>query len=67
MSDMMNLNVRVDKHLKRNVEEIFDAIGISTTAAINMFFRQCVRYGGIPFDLRVQERNGELKQEENNS
>ena len=53
MSNTTNLNVKVDTQLKRDCEEIFSAIGVSTSAAITMFFKQCVRYGGIPFELKA--------------
>lgn len=31
----------------------FADLGIPTSTAINMFLRTVVRYGGIPFDLRI--------------
>ena len=34
-------------------ETIFADLGIPTSTAINMFLRSVVRYGGIPFDLRI--------------
>lgn len=53
MSDTVNLNVKVDAQLKKDCENIFSAIGVSTSAAITMFFKQCVRHGGIPFELKA--------------
>ncbi|MDR2711508.1 MAG: type II toxin-antitoxin system RelB/DinJ family antitoxin [Clostridiales bacterium] len=52
---MANVNIRVDDALKRKVEEIFTEIGLSLSAATNVFFKQVVRYGGIPFELRVSD------------
>ena len=50
---MANVNIRVDDSLKHEAEEIFSAIGLSMSAATNAFYRQVVRYGGIPFELRI--------------
>jgi DNA-damage-inducible protein J len=52
---MANVNIRVDDALKREAEEIFAEIGLSMSAATNVFYKQVVRYRGIPFDLRVSD------------
>ena len=48
-----NLNVRVDEDLKRKAEYIFNELGMNLSTAMNLFLRCAVRYGGIPFDLRL--------------
>ena len=53
MAEMKTLNLRVDADLKHQAERIFFVFGIPTSTAINMFLRAVVRYGGIPFDLRI--------------
>lgn len=53
MADTKTLNLRVDANLKRQAETIFADLGIPTSTAINMFLHTVVRYGGIPFDLRI--------------
>ena len=50
---MANVNIRVEDTLKREAESIFAALGLSLSTATNVFYRQVVRYGGIPFDLRI--------------
>ena len=52
---MANVNIRVDDTLKREAEEIFSELGLSMSAATNVFYRQVVRYGGLPFELRVPD------------
>jgi DNA-damage-inducible protein J len=52
---MANVNIRVDDTLKSKAEEIFSELGLSMSAATNVFYRQVVRYGGIPFELRVND------------
>jgi DNA-damage-inducible protein J len=53
MSETKTLNLRVDAELKQQAELIFSDLGIPTSTAINMFLHSVVRYGGIPFDLRL--------------
>lgn len=43
--------IRLPEELKRDSNEIFDAIGISMSAAVNIFLKAVVREGGIPFGL----------------
>lgn len=52
---MGNVNIRIDDELKNEVEKIFSELGLTISSATNVFFRQVVRYGGIPFDLRVND------------
>lgn len=54
-----NLNIRIDEELKRNVEEIFSALGLTTTAAFNIFAKAVVRQRGIPFDLSLNSPNAD--------
>lgn len=48
-----NLNIRTDKEVKESAEKIFSELGISMSTAVNMFLRQTIRHGGIPFELKV--------------
>lgn len=50
---MANVNIRVDDNLKRDAEHIFSELGLSMSAATNVFYKQVVRQGGIPFDLKI--------------
>lgn len=52
---MANVNIRVDDTLKKEAEKIFSELGLSMSTATNVFYRQVVRYGGIPFDLRISD------------
>jgi DNA-damage-inducible protein J len=58
---MANVNIRVDDALKKQAEAVFDALGLSLSAATNVFYKQVVRTGGIPFPLQTDpfysERN----------
>lgn len=51
MAHTVNVNVRMDEELKKQAEQLFAELGINMTTAVNMFIRQSVNYGGIPFDI----------------
>lgn len=55
----VNFSVRMDADLKREVEAIYAELGMNLTSAVNAFLRQSVRVGGMPFDLRLNERQRE--------
>lgn len=50
---MSQINVRVDDNLKAQVENIFEELGLNVSTAVNIFFKQVAREGGIPFDLKL--------------
>lgn len=52
-----NLNVRTDKAIKAQAEEIFNELGLTMTTAINLFLRTTIREHGIPFDLKLEVPN----------
>ena len=54
---MTNLNVRTDKELKEQAEDIFKELGQNMSTAINMFLRRTVREQGIPFSLKLDTPN----------
>lgn len=43
------LNVRVDPALKSEAEEVYGQLGMTLATAVNVFLRQSVREGGMPF------------------
>ena len=43
------IQLRVKAELKEQAEEIFEAMGITTSDAIRMFLQQTVNIGGLPF------------------
>ena len=61
MANTTNLNIRVDKDLKREAEAIFSELGLNLSTATNIFLRYSVRYGGIPFGLRIEKPNAETR------
>ncbi len=56
-----NINIRVDSEVKQKAEAIFNELGLNMSTAMNMFLRYSIRYGGIPFDLRLDLPNEETQ------
>ena len=50
---MAQVNIRLDDNLKEKAEVLFDELGLNMTTAFNIFVRQTVRQGRIPFDITV--------------
>ena len=48
------INVRVDENVKRNVEALFDSMGMNVSTAVNMFFKQCLTENALPFQPRAK-------------
>jgi DNA-damage-inducible protein J len=47
------INARTERELKEEVESIFRTLGLSTTEAINIFFRQVKLRKGLPFTVEI--------------
>lgn len=52
-----NLNIRIDKVIKEQAEEIFNELGLNMTTAVNIFLRTAIREHGIPFELKLDAPN----------
>ena len=50
---MANVSIRVDDTVKRRAESICAELGMSLSTATNLFYKKLIKYGGIPFELRV--------------
>jgi len=51
-----NLNIRTDKAIKDQAEEIFNEL-LNMTTAVNIFLRTAIREHGIPFELKLEVPN----------
>ncbi len=49
---MANINIRVDENIKAQANELFEELGLDMTTALNLFLRQAINYGGIPFEIK---------------
>jgi len=59
MAGTTNFSVRMDSDLKKECEALFSELGMNLTTAINVFLRQSLRAGGLPFEVRVERPNKE--------
>jgi DNA-damage-inducible protein J len=50
-----NINIRVDSDVKNKAQDVFSALGLDMTSAINIFLRQAIRKNGIPFELVAEK------------
>ena len=57
MSTQTNLNIRTDAEVKAAAEQIFDALGLNMSTAVNIFLRQVIRQGGLPFEVKLDIPN----------
>ena len=46
-----NLYVRIEPDVKEQAEGILAALGIPASNAINMFYKQIILQGGLPFEF----------------
>ncbi|MBR5580685.1 MAG: type II toxin-antitoxin system RelB/DinJ family antitoxin [Treponema sp.] len=54
-----NLNIRTEKEIKESAEIVLSQLGLTMSAAVNIFLRQVIRENGIPFELKLKEPNTE--------
>ena len=48
-----NLSIRIDPELKKDAEQLFGQLGMNLSTAFNVFVRQSLRVGGIPFTVSL--------------
>jgi len=46
----------IDPEVKREAESILKEIGLSVSNSVELFYRQVVAQGGLPFDLQVPNK-----------
>ena len=49
----------MDSDLKAQAEALFGELGMNLTTAFNIFVRQSLREGGIPFEISLNQPNKE--------
>lgn len=54
-----NINIRMDEEVKQQAEQLFNDLGMNMTTAINIFVRQALYSGGIPFYIKTNIPNAE--------
>ena len=59
-STTIPIQIRVDKKTKEEANELFEELGTSMSGAVNMFLKQCVNTGSIPFRIKKPRPSKEL-------
>jgi len=47
------ISARIDPELKRKAEQVFTELGLTTSQAIILFFKQVDLQRGLPFSLKI--------------
>ena len=51
--------IRIDKNVKEQANALFANLGLDMSSAVNMFLRQCILRGGLPFAVELPQYNQE--------
>ena len=51
MAETINVTIRLDREIKENAEKLFNDFGMNLSTAFNIFVRQALRQGKIPFEI----------------
>ena len=51
--------IRIDADTKRQAAALFSQLGLDMSGAVNLFLRQCVLRGGLPFAVEMPRYNQE--------
>ncbi len=58
-SNSTNISIRLDTEIKKKAEKLFSDLGMNMTTAFNIFLRQSIREGKIPFEISLNLPNAE--------
>lgn len=56
MTKTATIRARMEPALKEHVDQIFHKLGLNTTEAINLFYKQVVLNNGLPFELKIPNK-----------
>ena len=56
-----SVSIRVDEDIKSTAETLLSQMGLTLSAATNIFYRQIVRTKGIPFHITTVELDPEME------
>ncbi|MDR0516595.1 MAG: type II toxin-antitoxin system RelB/DinJ family antitoxin [Fibromonadaceae bacterium] len=51
MSKSINVTIRLDRSVKEQAEDMFNSFGMNLSTAVNVFIRQALRLGKMPFSI----------------
>jgi DNA-damage-inducible protein J len=56
---MSTIQFRTDESTKAQSAAIFQQLGITMSDALNIFLRQAIMHGGMPFEMKIPKYNSE--------
>lgn len=56
MARVPTTTIRTDPDVKDRANEVFDGLGLSLSAAVNVFLKAVVCEGGMPFDVKISAK-----------
>lgn len=52
--------IRIDEEVKKQATELFGKLGLDISSAVNIFLRQSILKGGLPFEVKVPQYRPEV-------
>ncbi len=49
--------IRIDSTVKQQATDLFNSLGMDLSSAVNIFLRQCILRGGLPFPVEIPKYN----------
>ena len=49
--------IRIDTTIKEQANNLFASLGMDMSSAVNIFLRQCILRGGLPFAVEIPQYN----------
>lgn len=49
--------IRIDSTIKEQANSLFSSLGLDMSSAVNIFLRQCILRGGLPFAVELPQLN----------
>lgn len=53
-------NVRIDTQIKNEASDVLSGLGLNISEAVNIFLRQVILHGGLPFQVAYPRYSKEL-------
>lgn len=47
--------IRIDEDVKKRATSLFKDLGMDMSSAVNIFLRQCILRGGLPFNVEIPQ------------
>ncbi len=62
MATTTSTQIRINPTVKKQASALFAELGIDMSSAVNMFLRQCILRGGLPFPVALPRYSQETLQ-----